>query len=87
MCGYIDGPYAYACDKGCCSEDCSTTRGTLVESTFQTPANTTQWEMTRRNIRRMIFGDSMPLIPMILVVILASIMLIALGNILKEKRR
>lgn len=89
FCGYTDGPYAYACNTGCCSQDCSTTRGTLVQRTFQNEEQDPQnkFELMRRNIRKAIFGDSMPLIPMILVAALAAIAIIALANILKGNPR
>jgi|LakMenE01Jun11ns_1017448.scaffolds.fasta_scaffold9959382_20 hypothetical protein len=31
MCGYTDGPYVYPCEKGCCSEDCGSKRGSLTQ--------------------------------------------------------
>lgn len=88
-CGYMDGPYAYTCEAARCSEDCSTTRGTLVDKTFQDPTKdpVDYWENMRRKIRNSIFGDSMPLVPMILVVALVSVVLVALANILKGKHR
>lgn len=89
FCGYVDGPYAYGCPPGSCSEDCTTSRGNIVESTFTEPEKdpVAKWELMRRKIRMTIFGDSMPLVPMILVVALVSIVIVALANILKGKSR
>lgn len=89
FCGYTDGPYAYTCSMGACSEDCAATRGTLVEQTFKESEKDPvgRLELTRRRVRGAIFGDSMPLAPKILMVILVCVVILSIANMLKGKGR
>ena len=89
VCAYTDGPYVYTCNKGCCSEDCSATRGNLVKERFKETPNQTwleRFEEFRKNLRIKLFGTEMPTGVILIIIGLIIVILLALANMLKDKK-
>lgn len=85
VCGYTDGPYVYTCDKGCCSEDCSATRGNLVKERIrEKPVKS--WTDKLQEVRVQLFGPDMPTGVILLVIVLVLVIILALVNMLKDKK-
>jgi hypothetical protein len=89
VCGYTDGPYVYTCEKGCCSEDCSATRGNLVQERIREKPTQTwidKFEEFRKKLRITLFGPEMPTGVILVILGLVIVILLSLANMLKENK-